>query len=187
MTERREMLKLMGWAAGSAFVADQALADRIHKHIAVEAQLPRQPQFFQEQAWKTVYRLTDLILPSDGTPGARDASVTEFMDYYLANSTDAAKASFRQGLQWLEATSQAKFGKAFLDLGDDQQNALLTLISSPSNRDPGDLQGIQFFSTLRQMTVFAFYTSKIGIQSLGFKGNTFVGEFAGSCTHQHEL
>jgi len=187
MAERRDVLKLMGWAAGSVFVADHALADSIHKHLAVEAQLPRQPQFFQERVWKTVFRLTDLILPSDGTPGARDAAVTEFLDYYLANSPDAAKTSFRQGLQWLEATAQAKFGKAFIDLAEEQQVALLTLISSPSNRDPGDLQGIQFFSILRQMTVFAFYTSKVGIQSLGFKGNTFVAEFPGSCTHQHEL
>src|SRR5258706_1453208 len=187
MAERREVLKLMGWAAGSAFVADHALAEHIHKHLAVEAQLPKQPQFFQEQVWKTVFRLTDLILPSDGTPGARDAAVTEFLDYYLANSSDAAKTSFRQGLDWLEASAQAKFGKAFVDLTADQQTALLTLISSPANRDPGDLQGKQFFNTLRQMTVFAFYTSKVGIQSLGFKGNTFAAEFPGACTHQHEL
>jgi len=187
MTERREVLKLMGWAAGGVFVADHALADRIHNHIAVEAQLPRQPQFFREPEWKTVFRLTDLILPSDGTPGARDAAVTEFLDFYLANSPDATKASFRQGLDWLEATAQAKFGKGFVDLPEGQQTALLTLISSPANHDPGDLQGIQFFRTLRQMTVFAFYTSKTGIQSLGFKGNTFAAEFPGGCTHQHEL
>lgn len=187
MAERRDVLKLMGWAAGSAFVADHALADSIHKHLAVEAQLPRQPQFFREHAWKTVYRLTDLILPSDGTPGARDASVTEFLDYYLSNSPDAAKVSFQQGLQWMDATSQAKFGKAFVELPEEQQTALLTMISSPANRDPGDMQGVQFFNTLRQMTVFAFYTSKVGIQSLGFKGNTFTAEFVGSCAHQHEL
>ena len=40
-------------------------------------------------------------------------------------------------------------------------------------------QGIDFFSFLRNMTCDGFFTSKIGIKYLGYKGNTFLTEFPG--------
>ena len=176
--------------AGATF--DFALADTIHNHLQGQSAEPKkagpyQPQFFSGQEAAAVARLTDLILPSDGTPGAKDAGVTEFLDFYLANSPDAARTAFRHGLEWLDATSRTKFGQPFVRLPEAQQTALLTVISSPENSDAGDREGIAFFQTLRGLTVFAFYTSKIGIDELGYVGNTFTTEFQGACTHQHEL
>jgi gluconate 2-dehydrogenase gamma chain len=40
-------------------------------------------------------------------------------------------------------------------------------------------QGVEFFSFLRNLTADGFFTSKIGIQYLGYIGNTFVAEFPG--------
>ncbi len=196
MPDRREMLKAMSLtAAGAAlapFADELALAGSIHHHLeqqAAEAKAkgPWKPQFFTEHEAATVSRLTDLILPSDSTPGAKDAGVTEFLDLYLAHSPDALRDHFREGLEWADATARFKFGKPFVELEESQQVAILTVISSPVNNDPGDLVGVSFFKLLRERTVFAFYTSKVGIQELGYAGNAFVSEFPGACTHQHDL
>lgn len=77
---RRDLLKSLGLAAtGLAlepFAADLPLAAAIHHHLEQKAAEPAQtgpirPQFFQGREAETVFRLTDLILPNDGTPGAR--------------------------------------------------------------------------------------------------------------------
>ena len=38
---------------------------------------------------------------------------------------------------------------------------------------------MEFFAFLREMTADGFFTSKIGIKYLGYKGNTFLTEFPG--------
>jgi len=125
-----------------------------------------------------VERLTDLILPSDGTPGARDAGVAEFLDFYLAGSSGAAQKQFRDGLEWLD-----REGKPFVDLTEPEQVAKLTAMSSTS----ADPAGATFFPLIRRLTVFGFYTSKVGVKELGYLGNSYAAEFPGACTHQHEL
>jgi hypothetical protein len=45
--------------------------------------------------------------------------------------------------------------------------------------DPSLSQGIEFFSFLRNMTADGFFTSKIGIEYLGYIGNTYLTEFKG--------
>jgi len=38
---------------------------------------------------------------------------------------------------------------------------------------------VEFFTLLRNMTADGFFTSKIGIKYLGYKGNTFLTHFDG--------
>jgi gluconate 2-dehydrogenase gamma chain len=38
---------------------------------------------------------------------------------------------------------------------------------------------VEFFSFLRNFTADGFFTSKIGIKYLGYKGNTFLPEWPG--------
>jgi len=40
-------------------------------------------------------------------------------------------------------------------------------------------QAVEFFSFLRNFTADGFFTSKIGIKYLGYKGNTYLVEFPG--------
>ena len=68
MTPRREILKAMG-LAGAGLTLELHAAAAIHKHVeqkAAEPSGPWKPEFFREQEARMVYRLTDLILPSEG-------------------------------------------------------------------------------------------------------------------------
>src|SRR5260370_30387030 len=47
-----------------------------------------EPQFFSAEEYALVERLTDLIIPSDETPGAREAGVAEVVDHMIAHDRD---------------------------------------------------------------------------------------------------
>ena len=51
-------------------------------------------------------------------------------------------------------------------------------------REPQDLMvqiqhGPSFFNSFRDLTASGFWSSKMGIEDLGYKGNTFVAEWKG--------
>ncbi|MNL89401.1 hypothetical protein D3C87_2196930 [compost metagenome] len=45
-------------------------------------------------------------------------------------------------------------------------------IAYPEKATPIHSQGVAFFNFMRNLTASGFYTSKIGIADLGYKGNT---------------
>ena len=45
-------------------------------------------------------------------------------------------------------------------------------IAYPSLATPGMQPGVAFFNKIRDLTAIGFFTSKMGIEDLGYKGNT---------------
>ena len=83
---------------------------------------------------------------------------------------------------WLDNTCIDRYGKRICSTAQpDQQKEILDLIAYKKNvkKDPSLGQGIEFFSFLRKLTADGFFTSAIGIEYLGYIGNTFVKEFPG--------
>jgi gluconate 2-dehydrogenase gamma chain len=54
---------------------------------------------------------------------------------------------------------------------------MLDLIAYRKNDTPELGPGIAFFTWVRNMTVDAFYTSKAGMDDLGYMGNSAMSEF----------
>ena len=114
-------------------------------------------------------------------PGsAIEAGAPEFIDLLTSENTEL-QATLGGGMKWLETTCSTRNGKAYLDCTAEQQKAILDQIAFRKNfeQDPALLEPIEFFILLRNMTADAFFTSKIGIKYLGYKGNTFLTEFPG--------
>ena len=83
------------------------------------------PQFFTAAEYAMVERLTEIIIPSDGTPGAKEAGVAEFIDFMVASDPDV-QYGFRTGLTWLNAYSEQRNRKDDLwKLTPEQQTSLL--------------------------------------------------------------
>ena len=82
---------------------------------------------------------------------------------------------------WLDNTCLDRYEKAYLDCTAGQQKEILDLIAYRKNakKDPRLGQGIKFFSLLRALTADGFFTSEIGIDYLGYIGNTYLQEFPG--------
>ena len=146
---------------------------------AVAAQTPYQAQFFTSHEWQTVRVLADLIIPRDERSGsATDAGVPEFMDFMMIDRPDA-QIEMRGGLAWMDAQCHARSGKAFVECTDAERTAVVDDIAWPKKAKPEFSQGVAFFNGFRNLTASGFYSSKIGVADLDYRGNTFVREWTG--------
>jgi hypothetical protein len=139
------------------------------------------PKCFDAQQYKMLQALCETILPADAdSGGAIEAGAPEFIDLLTSENEDY-QLKLGGGIKWLESTCASKYGKAYLDCTQQQQKEILDLIAFRKNAE-GDESlkpAVAFFSFLRNMTADGFFTSKIGIKYLGYKGNTYLTEFPG--------
>ena len=94
---------------------------------------------------------------------------------------DAQKVT-REGIAWIEAHSQRLDGGSFISRGEARQIAILQFISD-ERRDRGtENAGTRFFAYLKERVIDGFYTSKSGLEELGYRGNAFYASPPG-CEH----
>jgi gluconate 2-dehydrogenase gamma chain len=139
------------------------------------------PKFFSPHAYKTLQALCQTIIPSDeDAKGALEAGAPEFIDLITSENKDY-QVALGGGLMWLDNTCIDRYGKVYLDCPPEQQKEILDLIAYRRNakQDPSLGQGVEFFAFLRKLTADGFFTSEIGIEYLGYIGNTFLKDFPG--------
>jgi Gluconate 2-dehydrogenase subunit 3 len=138
-----------------------------------------EPAFFTPHEYATVRTLAELVIPRDArSGGAIDAGVPEFMDFIL-NENLGMRTGIRGGLAWLDAESQARFGREFVGLADADRRAILDDIAWPKWARAEYSQGVAFFNAFRDLTASGFFSSKIGVEDLRYIGNEFVMEWKG--------
>jgi hypothetical protein len=183
---RRDLIKLLSSAPVAAgFAFTEAEAQEAH-HLAQAARQTAQktgaafkPKFFTPHEYETVRVLSDLIIPKDErSGGAIEAGVPEFMDFIMIDQEDR-QVAMRGGLAWLDLESQRRFDKTFFAATDAQRREILDDISTYGELKPGMSHGRTFFRSFRDLTASGFWTTKMGIEDLGYIGNTFVPEWKG--------
>lgn len=148
-----------------------------HAH---EAKAVAPTRFFTTPQYTLVEELTETIIPADShSGGAKAAKVADAIDKYLRETYEEdEKALWREGLRLIDLMSQHYNGKIFAKASQDERVAVLTVLSENSKMT--DLPEVKFFNALKEMTVLAYYTSKIGIHDeLEYKGNRVIQEYAG--------
>jgi len=125
------------WICAPQHAMEESVSSKPHAYT---------PQFFSAQEFATLDDLTELIIPRDDTPGAKDAGVAEFIDFMAASDLEMQQP-FREGLA------------AFRGLSTDQQTDQLRGMQ----KDP-------FFLLLRRYTVMGYYTSRVGLEQLDYPG-----------------
>lgn len=175
---RRDALKQLAAAFLGAALIDPVLAREAHAFVQQSAAGGAYvPKALSAAEFRTLERLTDLILPVDsGNPGALAAGVPAWIDSLL-NVNAALKSKYVDGLSWLDKTMAARSARDFASAAPDQQTALLDLIAFKKNASPELDPGIQFFALARRMTVDGFYTSDAGIRDLIPQGRPPRGQF----------
>lgn len=176
---RREALGRLALAFSVAGAVDRLDAQQAHTAVhdtAAAAGGTYSPKALTPQQFRTLERLTDLIVPVDnGKPGAVQAQVPAWIDSLL-NVNAELKGRYVSGLGWLDASMQARHGSEFAAATAEQQTELLDRIAYQKNRSPELDPGVDFFVLARRMTVDGFYTSPIGMRDL-YPGNTPRAEF----------
>lgn len=185
---RREILRTLAVTvpAGSVLtLIPLQAAQHAHKIVKQEkAAAPSAaytPKFFTARQYQTLRALCQTIIPSDDqSGGASEAGAPEFIDL-LTSENKEYQRRLGGGLLWLDATCNAKFGKAYLECPPADQQAILDLIAYRKNaeKDSSLSTGVHFFEFLRNLTADGFFTSEIGIKYLGYVGNDYLAEFPG--------
>lgn len=179
---RREALQALAAAAAAtgAFACAPADVDRAAREAAkAKAAGAFTPRFFTPDELASATLLADLLLPRDERSGsASDAGVPEFLDFVLAEEmTDPVR--IRGGLAWLDRECHDRFGKRFLDCADGERTAVLDDIAWPAKARPEHSQGVAFFTAFRDLVAGGFWSSKVGVEDLGYQGNVVVAEWKG--------
>jgi len=174
----------MGAVAGSVMrVIPLEAAETAHHLIQAEKASAGAyaPKYFDAHGYKTLQTLCETIIPADvDSGGAVEGGAPEFIDL-LTSENEEYQATLGGGIKWLDATCKTRYGKAYLECAQAQQKEILDLIAFRKNADTDESlkDAVEFFNLLRSMTADGFFTSKIGIKYLGYKGNTFLTHFDG--------
>lgn len=177
---RRDAIWLLGRVAGT--VAGQAflntwLSSAHENSTAPPADIQRwqnyQPQFFSPAQFQALDQFTAILIPTDDTPGAREAHVAQFIDYLLSAAGEFApemQSEWRTAIEWVAA-------QPFSGHTPEEQTAWMQRVSQP------DAAGFAHFQLIKNLSVYAFYTSRAGlIDNLEYKGLAYLTTYPG-CTH----
>jgi gluconate 2-dehydrogenase subunit 3-like protein len=190
--ERREMLRALSLAAGASqfpgfvkwgFADPQSGHHNNHPRAAgPQAQKSYKPQFFTDGEYQIISRLSELIIPTDATPGAMEAGVSEFIDFMVFNDA-SLQYRFRYGVSWIDAHARYLFGRRFLEITPEEQTGMLTHLAFRDRHRAGEEDGREFFKLIREYTVIGFYTSRVGLEEIKYPGLIQYWREAPGCPH----
>jgi gluconate 2-dehydrogenase gamma chain len=167
-------LFLAGSAAGfgSAWIASnwsRILAAQEHARRAVASDVSGKFEFFSQEQALEVEAVAAQIIPTDDTPGAREAGAVYFIDRALTTFDRERQAVYTQGVDNLKAKARELFPNSakFSGLSADQQIQVLKAIEKTP-----------FFSQIRTHTITGFLANpeyggnrnEIGWKLIGFEG-----------------
>ncbi len=163
-----------------------SISDPSHSTGSLDHSSAYVPQFFEPRDFTTVEILTEMIIPTDDKPGAREARVADYIDFIVSSAAEfrpGLQQEWMAGLRLLEGASRSKYANSFDGLSAEQREALLTEMSLPERDPQVNHPGYGFYRLVKEMTVEGFYSSKIGlIDVLEYQGLTYLSSFPG-CTH----
>lgn len=171
---RRDALRRLALALAATGVLDRIAAQEVHAMTsqAAAAGGAYAPTALTAHQFRTLERLTDLIIPvENGAPGAVAAGAAAWIDM-LASANEKLKEIYTSGLAWLDTAMKQRGAADFLTASPSEQTTMLDLIAYRRNETEELRPGIQFFAWARRMTVDAFYTSEIGIKDIDYRGNS---------------
>ena len=141
-----------------------------HAHHSVESAAPSKLEFFTPEQAIEIEAAAACIIPSDDSPGAREARVIYFIDRALTTFDSDKQALYKQGLVALEARARRTGLAKFSEMDAARQIAALKKIE----KSP-------FFQQLRAHTVIGFLANPEyggNHQQAGWKHIGFEDQFA---------
>ena len=127
--------------------------------------------FYSEEEMATILVLSDIIIPGEGEyPPASETGIAEFIEF-ISKDIPEHKIPMRGGLRWLENESTRRYNKKFTECDEEQQLAIVEDIAYPDDVKPEFTQGASFFNRIRNLVTTGYFTSKQGIEYLGYQGN----------------
>jgi hypothetical protein len=171
---------------GQQFFGDWMSAAQAHTHGATSAAPPDpfkwsgyQPKFFSPKQFEMLDQFTSVLIPTDDTPGAREANVAAFIDFVVNAAAEYAPQMQTQWRSAMDFLQKANFSQ----LTNEQQVKLITQMAEAELGKAKKGDGFEAYRLIKDMSLHAFYTSRVGlVDVLEYKGNAYLTEFPG-CSH----
>jgi Gluconate 2-dehydrogenase subunit 3 len=181
--DRRELLKMIALATGTAFIGGEFfLSGCKNPDAGTSMEFSTDDIAFLDEVGET-------ILPKTNTPGAKDAKIGTFMTVMVNDCyTAAEQKTFHEGMKKLNDACKAMHGESFMKATPEQRKNLLIKLDSEakeygSKKNDFDSEQIKkekeehdrgnasfkreemtshYFSMVKQLTISGFFTSKEG-------------------------
>jgi hypothetical protein len=167
--KRRELLKMIAAATGTAFVGSNVLA------YTVIPMVDSKDSGFSKDEIAFFNEVGESIIPRTDSPGAKDADVGSVIAILLADCyTPVQRKAFNDGIMSLKSKAKSQYTKDFLLLTPEQRLLLLTSLDEEANmhnkkmalaetQDSEDGSALpHYFSMIKQLVLFSFFTSELG-------------------------
>ena len=189
---RRELLRytIAGVGAGAAAPAP-ANAREFPANYDVSRELARQdwkPTFLDPHQNETLIVLSELVIPTTDTPGAKEALANRFIDAIMSVEPAEVQREFLNALARLDGECMDRYRTAFVHATREQQTELLSYLAAPQSLGTwessvrGEETAHRQFLALKDWISRAYYSSEIGMRELGYDGRPLHGVYQG-CTH----
>ena len=142
---------------------EQPLSGRTKKEALRDKEL-LEADFLNEHELLTISALCDIILPGNQNFGSASDAIVKDMP--------AHQMPIRGGIMWLDGFCNKLYNKSFVTCSGEQQLSVCDQIAYPNKTRPELKPGELFFTRIRNLSITGYFTSKMGIEDLGYKGNT---------------
>lgn len=127
--------------------------------------------------------LADTILPADAHgPAASTVGVVEMIDEWVSAPYPSQKGDrpvILDGLAWIDAEANKRFGKAFAGLDQAQRHAICDDVCHPPAAKKEFGKAASFFARFRGLCAGAYYATPEGWKAIGYEGNVALDKFDG--------
>jgi gluconate 2-dehydrogenase gamma chain len=181
---RRRFLSQASIGVSAAWVSahwPEMVAAATHAHQAVQSGTAYKFEFFTPSEATEIDALTARIIPTDDTPGAREAGVLYFIDRALVTFASGDQQKYRDGLAELQSQVREKFPgvEKFSAATVEQQDELLHAMEPQDEKAPPRrrVNSVQtFLEALRVQTISGFLIDpEAGLGNRGGVGWKLIG------------
>jgi len=181
---RRRFLSQAGIGVGAAWVSahwPEMVSAATHAHQAVQSGTAYKFEFFTPSEATEIDALSARIIPTDDTPGAREAGVLYFIDRALVTFASGDQQKYRDGLPELQTQVREKFPgvEKFSAATVEQQDELLRAMEPQDEKAPPRrrVNSVQtFLEALRVQTIAGFLIDpEAGLGNRGGVGWKLIG------------
>lgn len=191
MDRRTTIKNLLAGAAGAAFLTQAASCDLTPEVMEATAEKAKgyglrfpheikhderiaNDSFFTEAEKIDLGILADIVAPgTEDEPKATDTGVVDFFEFIALDLPDYHQGILRGGLAWLNIEAGSRFGRYFSELTPEERIQIVDDIAYPEDAEDTKFEaGSKFFDRVRYLTLTGYFTSKEGMKTLDYQGNS---------------
>ena len=179
--DRRELLKLVALATGSAVIGGELFLTGCKNENAAAG------TGFSQDDIAMLDEVAETIIPKTNTAGAKEAEVGKFMTVMVNDCYEADdQKTFHEGITKLDEACQKMHGHTFMKADPAHRKELLTALDKEAkdymkNKKKEDPN--HYFSMIKQLTLLGYFTSKPGLEQ-NFDYKQVPGKYDGAVPYK---